>query len=100
MKALMKRIFYYELTKTGLLIEKQKTLPLVYEAVKLDAVYRADIVIEQKFIIGVKAVEALNDIHLAQLLTYLKLSNCKLGMLINFNVILLKNGVRRVVNKL
>ncbi|MFY8187295.1 MAG: GxxExxY protein [Flavobacterium sp.] len=89
---------FYELCKTGLLIEKQKPLPLVYEEVKLEIGYRIDIMIENKFIIEVKAVDALNDIHLAQVLTYLKLSNCKLGLLINFNVTLIKNGIRRIIN--
>jgi GxxExxY protein len=73
-------------------------LPLIYEDVKLDIGYRIDIIVEGKFIIEVKSVAELNDVHLAQLLTYLKLSNCKLGLLINFNVKLLKDGVRRVVN--
>jgi GxxExxY protein len=75
-------------------------LPLVYEEVKLEIGYRVDIMVENKLVIEVKAVEALNDIHLAQVLTYLKLSNCKLGMLINFNVTMIKNGIRRVVNNL
>ena len=73
-------------------------MPLIYEDVKLDIGYRIDIIVEEKFIIEVKSVAELNDVHLAQLLTYLKLSNCKLGLLINFNVKLLKDGVRRVVN--
>ena len=60
--------------------------------------YRLDIIIEDKFIIEIKAVEQLTDVHLAQILTYLKLANCKLGMLINFNVKLLKQGVKRVIN--
>lgn len=91
---------FYELKKTGLKIEKQKALPLVYEKVKLDIGYRIDLIIEDKVIIELKAVEALNDVHFAQLLTYLKLSNCKLGMLINFNVLLIKNGIKRIVNNL
>ncbi len=91
---------YYELKQTGLIIQKQKPLPLVYETVKLEIGYRVDFLIEDKLIIEVKAVEALNDIHLAQILTYLKLSKCKLGMLINFNVTLIKNGIKRVVNNL
>jgi len=66
--------------------------------VKLEVGYRIDIIVENKFIVEVKAVEALNDVHLAQILTYLKLSNCKLGLLINFNVTLIKNGIRRVIN--
>ncbi|MES2239861.1 MAG: GxxExxY protein [Bacteroidota bacterium] len=89
---------YYELKKHDLKIEKQKPLPLVYEEVKLDVGYRIDIIIENKFIVEIKSVEALNDVHLAQLLTYLRLSNCKLGLLINFNVSLLKHGVKRVIN--
>ncbi|HWS60031.1 MAG TPA: GxxExxY protein [Flavobacterium sp.] len=89
---------FYELKKSNLRVEKQKALPLVYEEVKLDVGYRIDILIEDKFIVEIKSVEALNDVHLAQLLTYLRLSDCKLGLLINFNVKLLKDGVRRVVN--
>lgn len=89
---------FYEINKYGLIVEKQKALPLVYEDVKLEIGYRIDIIIENKLIVEVKAVEALNDIHLAQILTYLKLTNCKLGLLINFNSVLFKNGVRRVIN--
>lgn len=89
---------FYELKKSNLKVEKQKALPLVYEEVKLDVGYRIDIIVEDKFIVEIKSVEALNDIHLAQLITYLRLSDCKLGLLINFNVKLLKEGVRRVVN--
>jgi len=73
---------------------------LIYEEVKLEIGYRLDLLVENKVIIEVKAVEALNDVHLAQILTYLKLSNCKLGLLINFNVALIKNGIKRVVNNL
>ena len=89
---------YYELLKTGLKVEKQKSLPLIYEEVKLEAGYRIDIMIENKFIIEIKAVEALNNLHFAQLLTYLRLSNCKLGLLMNFNTVLFKDGVKRVIN--
>lgn len=89
---------FYELKKTNLKVEKQKALPLFYEEVRLDMGYRIDIIVEDKFIVEVKSVETLNDVHLAQLLTYLRLSDCKLGLLINFNVKLLKEGVRRVVN--
>ncbi len=89
---------FYELNKTGLKIEKQKPLPLIYEDVMLEVGYRIDIMIENKFIIEVKSVDALNDVHLAQILTYLKLSDCKLGFLINFNVTLIKNGIKRVIN--
>jgi len=91
---------YYELQKYGLLVEKQKALPLIYEDVKLDSGYRMDLLIEKKLVVEIKSVEALNDLHLAQTLTYLKLSGCKLGLLINFNTVLFKNGIRRVVNNL
>jgi GxxExxY protein len=90
----------YELKKSGLKVDKQKALPLVYEEIKLDCGYRIDLIVENKVIIEVKSVEALNDIFLAQVLTYLKLSNCKLGLLINFNVLRLKDGIKRVVNNL
>ena len=89
---------FYELKKSNLKVEKQKALPLIYEEVKLDVGYRIDLMIEDKFIIEVKSVETLNDVHLAQVLTYLRLSDCRLGLLINYNVKLLKEGVRRVIN--
>jgi GxxExxY protein len=89
---------YYELINNGLLVEKQKGLPLVYNEVKLDIGYRIDLLVENKLIIEVKAVEVLADIHMAQILTYLKLSGCKLGLLINFNTVLFKDGVKRVIN--
>jgi len=91
---------YHELRDAGLHIEVQKALPVVYKDVKLDCGYRIDILVENKVVIEVKAVEALNDVHLAQILTYLKLSGCKLGYLINFNVKRIKDGIRRVVNHL
>lgn len=91
---------YYELIQAELLIEKQKPLPLVYKEVKLDCGYRLDLMVENKVVIEVKAVEALNDVHMAQILTYLKLSKCRLGLLMNFNVALMKDGIRRVANKL
>nr|WP_294782060.1 GxxExxY protein [uncultured Flavobacterium sp.] len=91
---------FYELKKSGLYIEKQKALPLIYEEVKLDVGYRLDILIENKLILEIKAVDCLNEVHFVQLLTYLKLTNCKLGLLINFNVSLLKNGIKRVANNL
>ncbi len=89
---------WYEINKAGLKVEKQKALPLVYEDVRLDIGYRIDLLIENKFIVEIKSVEALNDLYLAQTLTYLRLSNCKLGLLINFNTVLFKDGVKRVIN--
>jgi GxxExxY protein len=72
-------------------------MPLVYDEVKLDIGYRLDLIVENKLVIESKSVEALNDVYLAQVLTYLKLSKCKLGLLINFNVKLLKDGIKRVI---
>ncbi len=91
---------FYELKKGDLKVEKQKPLPLIYEDVKLEIGYRIDLLIENKVIVEIKSVDALNDVHLAQILTYLKLSDCKLGLLINFNVALIKHGIKRVVNNL
>lgn len=73
-------------------------MPLIYDEINLDCGYRLDIIVENKLIIEVKAVEALKEIYLAQTITYLKLAQCKLGLLINFNVILLKDGIKRVIN--
>ena len=90
----------YEMVKIGLYFERQKALPVVYETIKLEAGYRVDFIIEHKVIIELKAVEALNEVHLAQLMTYLRLTDCRLGLLMNFNVTLLRQGIRRVANNL
>lgn len=87
---------YYKLEKEGLQLQKEKPMPLIYEAVHLECGYRIDILVENKVVIEIKSVEALNDIHLAQTLTYMKLGDYKLGLLINFNVNFLKHGIRRV----
>ena len=87
----------YELRKKGLKVEEEKALPLVYEEVKLDCGYRIDMLVENEVIIELKTVEALNDVHLAQILTYLRFSHKHIGLLINFNVKSLKYGIRRVV---
>ena len=89
---------YYKLKKVGLKVEKEKPMPLVFEEVKLECGYRIDLLVENKVVIELKSVEALNDVHLAQTLTYMKLGKYKLGLLINFNVTLLKQGVKRVIN--
>lgn len=90
----------YELKQQGLEVKQQQALPVVYKDVKLDAGYRIDLLAENKVIIEIKSVEALAGIHTAQLLTYLKLKDLKLGLLINFNEVLLKNGLKRIVNNL
>jgi GxxExxY protein len=87
----------YELLQKGLIIETQLPMPVVYKAVKLECGYRIDLRIERKVIVEIKSVEALNEVHMAQVLTYMKLSGCKLGYIINFNVKQLKTGMKRVI---
>lgn len=86
--------------KAGLNVAREVPIPVVFEGEKLECGYRADMIIEQKVIIEVKAFEALTDVHKAQVLTYLKLAEKKLGLLINFNVLFLKDGIKRIVNNL
>ncbi|KRT16705.1 GxxExxY protein [Pedobacter ginsenosidimutans] len=95
-----KECLYYKILKAGLFVEKEKMMPLVFEDIKLDCGYRIDILVERKLVLELKSIEMLNDIHLAQTLTYMKLGNHKLGLLMNFNVIRLKDGLKRVVNGL
>jgi GxxExxY protein len=87
----------YELTKAGLFVIKERSLPLVYKEVKLDYGYRIDLLVENKIVIEVKSVEALHDVHSAQVLTYLRLGNYKLGILLNFNTTILTQGIKRVI---
>ncbi len=87
----------YELEQSGFKVEKQKPLPLIYKEVKLEAGYRIDLLVESCIVLEIKSIDALADIHLAQIITYLKLSGCKLGLLVNFNVEHLKYGIRRVI---
>ena len=88
----------YDLIQSGLKVEQQKPLPVVYREVKLECGYRLDLMIENEVIVEIKSVEKLLPIHKAQLMSYLKLSDCKVGLLINFNVEILKDGIQRVVN--
>jgi GxxExxY protein len=87
----------YELEKIGLNVIKQKPMPLVYEEKKLELGYRIDLFVEEKVILEIKSVDALNPVHFAQLMTYMKLAECRIGFLINFNVMSLKEGIRRVI---
>jgi len=91
---------YRELSIQRLSVKRQVELPLIYKNAKCDIGYRIDLLVENKVIVEIKSVESINDIHIAQLLTYLKLSGCSLGLIINFNVSRLSNGIKRVVNKL
>lgn len=93
-----KECLYYKCIQHRLQVEKEKTMPLIFEEVKLDCGYRIDLLIENKLVVELKSVEALNDVHFAQTLTYMKLGNYKLGLLINFNVFRLKDGIKRIVN--
>ena len=93
-------IFCYELSKTGMLFTRQHPIPLVHEEIKMDEGFRADMIIENKVVVELKSIETLAPVHYKQVQTYLKLSGCKLGILVNFNVNLIKDGIHRIVNKL
>ena len=88
---------YYELKQANMNVEKQKPLPLIYRDVRLDAGFRIDLLVEKTVIVEIKSVDSLCDIHLAQILTYLKLSGCRLGLLANFNVRHFRSGIKRVI---
>jgi GxxExxY protein len=87
----------FELSNSGLLFERQKSLPVVYKSLKLEHGYRADIIVENKVVLEIKSIEAIADIHIAQALTYLRFSNLHLALILNFNVKLMKEGIRRVI---
>ena len=89
---------FYKITESGLRVVKQQPMPLVYEGVKLECGYRIDLIVENKLVIEVKSVEAIHPIHLAQTLTYLRLGDFRLALLINFNVEYLRDGIKRVIN--
>ncbi len=91
---------FYKIQKEGFYVEKEKPIPLIFEGVNLNCGYRIDILVENQLVLELKSVEKLSDLHLAQTLTYLKLGNFKLGLLMNFNSYLLKDGLKRVVNNL
>lgn len=91
---------FYELQKVGLKVEKQKTLPIVYEELKIDNAFRLDLIVEDKLILEIKTVEFINEVYQTELLTYLKMTNCKLGLILNFKTAVFKDGVKRVVNGL
>jgi GxxExxY protein len=95
-----KECLYFRLKKAGLMVEKEKPMPLIFEEVKLECGYRIDILVERKVVVEIKSVEALNDVHFAQTLTYMKLGGYKLGLLINFNVSFLKDGIKRIANNI
>ncbi|MGF2411602.1 GxxExxY protein [Ferruginibacter sp.] len=92
-----KECLSYEMKKHGLFVEKEKPMPLIYEEVKLDIGYRLDLLVNNKVVIEIKTVECFNDVHLAQILTYMRLGNCKVGLLLNFKVASLKHGIKRMI---
>lgn len=100
LESVYEAIMEYELKKRGCDVVRQQAIPVIYENVQLDIGFRADLLINKKVIIEIKSVEAISPVHLKQLRTYLRLSNKKLGLLINFNVELIKDGIKRVVNNL
>jgi GxxExxY protein len=87
---------YYKLSKMGIWVEKEKEMPLIYEEIKLECGYRIDLLVANTLVVELKSIEKIHDVHIAQTLTYMKLSGCKLGLLINFNVPLLKDGIKRL----
>jgi GxxExxY protein len=99
-ESVYEEIFCYEWSKNGIPFTRQQGVPVIHEQIKLDLGFRADIIIDNKVILGLKSIEALAPVHYKQVLTYLKLTGCKLGLLINFNVPLIKDGIHRIVNNL
>jgi len=93
-----KECLYYKLTKAGIFVEKEKPMPLAFEGIELDCGYRIDLLVENEIVLELKSVKKIEDIHLAQILTYMKLGKFKTGLIINFNTQLLKDGIKRVVN--
>ena len=100
LESVYEAVLAYELESRGLTVVRQQAIPVVYEAVRLDLGFRADLIVNNKVIIEVKSIEAVAPVHAKQLRTYLRLTDLKLGMLINFNVNLIKDGITRVVNNL
>ena len=99
-ESVYEEIFCYEWIKTGIPFKRQQGIPLIHESIKMDIGFRADVILDDKVILEFKSVDALADIHFKQVLTYLKLTDLKLGLIINFNVVLLKDGIKRIANNL
>lgn len=100
LESVYEEIMYYELLKAGLSVERQKGIPVFWDDLKMDLGFRADLIVENKLIIEIKSVENIAPVHPKQLLTYLKITELKLGLLINFNDKLIKDGIKRIVNNL
>lgn len=89
---------FYEINNYGLKVERQKYLPIIYENLLIEKAFKIDLIVENKLILEIKAVDFLNDIHRVQVLTYLKMTGCKLGLLLNFRTDVFKDGIKRVIN--
>ena len=100
LESVYEEVLSYEIIKRGLSLERQKGIPVVYDNIKMELGFRADIIVENKVIIELKSIEAIAPVHSKQLLTYLKLTGMKLGLLVNFNEALIKDGIKRIVNNL
>ena len=100
LESVYEEILHYELRKQNLSIERQRAIPVVWEKIKMEIGFRADLIVENKVIIELKSIERIAPVHPKQLLTYLRITNIKLGLLINFNEKLIKNGITRIVNNL
>ncbi len=100
LESVYEEIMYYELNKEGLKVDRQRGIPVVWDEVKMNLGFRADLIVENKVIIELKSVEKIAPVHPKQLLTYLKITDLKLGLLINFNEALIKDGITRIVNNL
>ena len=99
-ESVYEEILNYELIKEGLIVERQKPIPVIWEEVKMEQGFRADLIINNKVLIEIKSVESIAPVHQKQVLTYLRLTGIKLGLLVNFNEALIKNGIQRIVNNL
>jgi GxxExxY protein len=100
LESVYESILFHELTKKGLKVERQKPIPVIWDDIHLDIGFRSDLIVEEKVIIEIKSVEKISNVHLKQLLTYIRVTDLKLGLLINFNEALIKNGIKRVANGL
>ena len=100
LESVYEEIMFYELSKQGLIVERQKEIPLIWDELRMEIGFRADLIIENKVIVELKSVETVAPVHPKQLLTYLKVTGIKLGLLINFNEPYIKNGITRIVNNI
>jgi GxxExxY protein len=100
LESVYEAILNHELTKRGLKVERQKPIPVIWDDIYLDIGFRSDLIVEDKVIIEIKSVESISNVHMKQLLTYIRVTDLRLGLLINFNEALIKNGIKRVANGL